>query len=51
MGAFDENEFMLAMHNMLEAVEKFRGCDAETAYQELAALLYLAAEERMESEA
>lgn len=33
----DENELMLAMHNMLELVEKDRGCNAAAAYEELAA--------------
>lgn len=42
----DENDLILALHNLLEAVEKARGVNAAGAHEVLAELLELAAEER-----
>lgn len=42
----DESDLILALHNLLESVEKARGVNADGAHDVLAELLELAAEER-----
>ena len=46
MNAHDENELFLALHNLLEAVEKARNCNASDAFYAIKELLEIAAEER-----